>query len=153
MSVPASKELRAVDEQPAEAFKHRLFRLLDELQAEMSHGADDDRTMRRWAVQTPVLIGTRRDDAADLPRVAGQRPDELNFPFSTQFELLCHGWATDLCESGIGLLTEEPLESGQVLQVSLQSLLSEPMLLPVRVAYSRRVLAHTYRAGASFVFE
>ncbi|MEX0655699.1 MAG: hypothetical protein WDZ31_04960 [Phycisphaeraceae bacterium] len=135
------------------ALRDRLFHLLDAIQSEGEHNPDDDRRLRRWAVQAPVLIGTRRADAPPLIAAGGQQPAEANFPFNRSFELLCHGWATDLCESGIGLLTEQPLPMGEVLHVSLQSLLSEPMLIPIRIAYSRRVLAHTHRAGGSFVFD
>lgn len=133
------------------ASRERLFKLLDELQAELAQAGSDDRVQRRWSVQAPVLVGTL-EAGAEPPVLEGarQRPT-MDFPFSSQFRMICHAWATDISESGIGLLTEKPLEVGQVYQVSLQALLNEPMLVPVSTVYTRRIFTHTYRAGGAFL--
>ncbi|MFA9476742.1 hypothetical protein ACERK3_00410 [Phycisphaerales bacterium AB-hyl4] len=154
MNMPARNDTnQSAPGNGGEALRDRLFRLLDEIQAEGLHNPDDERRLRRWAVQAPVLIGTPRGEAPPRMQLDGEKPGTVGFPFSQSFELICHGWATDLSESGIGLLTEQPLAMGEVLYVSLQALLSEPMLIPVRIVYSRRILAHTHRAGGSFMFE
>lgn len=155
MNMPAtdgSNQSTQATPSDGEALRDRLFRLLDEIQVERAHDADDERHLRRWAVQAPVLLGTPRGDAVPKISLAGDQPGAAGFPFSQSFDLICHGWASDLSESGIGLLTEQPLPMGKVLHVSLQALLSEPVLIPVRIVYSRRILAHTHRAGGSFCF-
>lgn len=123
--------------------RQRLFELLDALRVEVDGPLPETRGARRWAVQAPVLLGSAAPRTGLTAEASGGE-----WGLAGGFERLCHGWVTDLSEEGIGLLTEQRLEIGRCLDVSLQALLNRPVVVPIRVVYVRQILAHTYRIGA-----
>lgn len=66
---------------------------------------------------------------------------------------LHQAWLTDLSEVGVGFLVENPLEKMMRLYVNLEVMTNRPCLLPIKVVYCRKLLSHTYRVGACFVWE
>ncbi|MEX0886044.1 MAG: hypothetical protein WD009_06355 [Phycisphaeraceae bacterium] len=123
--------------------RQRLFELLDALRVEVDGPLPETRQNRRWAVQAPVLLGTATPRTGMTAEASAGE-----WGLAAGFERFCHGWITDLSEEGVGLLTEQRLEIGRALDISLQALLNRPVIIPIRVVYVRQILAHTYRIGA-----
>jgi len=105
----------------------RLTTLIERLDEEASFD-ESLRMLDRRAVHAPVTLGV----------MAGG------------YKALYRGWATDLSASGIGLLIEHDFPMGAVLYVSLDAIAGEPLLLPIRICYVRRLLKHTHRVGGTF---
>ena len=107
-----------------------LFKLLERLEDEAAFDIGLRSSMRR-AVHMPITLGV----------IAGD------------YKPLYRGWATDLSLNGVGLLTEHDVPMNATLTISLEVMVHEPLLLPIRVCYVSRLMTHTYRIGGVFDFK
>ena len=107
----------------------RLQRLLEKLEDESSFDIGLRDSVRR-SIYTPISLGV----------IAGG------------YKALYQGWATDLSPNGIGMLTEHDLPMNASLTVSLEAIVNEPLLLPIRICYVSQLMSQTYRVGGVFDF-
>jgi len=115
--------------QSGSGLEQRLADLLSslDLEAELGFGQRSD---TRRSIHMPVSLGVM---------AGGYKP-------------LYRGWATDLSQEGIGLLTEHDVPMGAVLHVSLDAGSGKPLLLPIRICYVSQLMSMTYRIGGIFSF-
>jgi hypothetical protein len=114
-----------------EAGPRRLLHgLLERLEDEAAYDIGLRSAMRR-SVYTPITLGV----------IAGD------------YKPLYRGWATDLSLNGLGMLTEHDVPMNASLTISLEALVNEPLLLPVRICYVSQLMSQTYRIGGVFDFQ
>jgi len=65
--------------------------------------------------------------------------------------LKCEAWALDLSVSGIGLLTEHPIEVGACFVVDFEMSENERYSGRVRIVYCTRLIGSMHRVGAMFI--
>ncbi len=129
--------MSALTEQARLDPRHALSELLDRLLFESAMTGPDVRAERRIAVHAPLTLGVCVDPAG--PSVRGFRP-------------LYQAWATDLSDTGVGMLVEHDLPLHKRLWANLDALMAQPFVMPLQVVYCRRLLSTTHRAGAMFLF-
>jgi hypothetical protein len=67
------------------------------------------------------------------------------------FRPLYRAWAVEISREGLGLLLEHDLPVDARLHVNIEALAGRRCILPVRVAYCRRLLPATCRVGLVFL--
>lgn len=122
--------------------RQQLAELLDHLiQERQTHSIADRRGDQRESVQAPVVLGVLLDG----------RAAPVSDGLAERFKPLYRGWVTDLSPHDLGMLLEHDLPVGAEMAVRLDALLGQRMVLPLRIAYCKQLLPHTYRVGATFV--
>ena len=127
----------AIADVPVDAVDRILAQMSDESAQHQICGRDDSRV----PVQAPVRLGVIPgcSDPTD-PRADPGR-----------FTSLYDAWATDLSQTGIGLLAGHDLPMDVLMWLSIDALAGYPQLLAVRIAYCTQLLPSTYRIGAIFL--
>jgi hypothetical protein len=116
---------------------------------------------------TPSLeaLATVNDLVAQLARLSGDvvpKRADRRYPFNAEvtlglvnpdgsFEPIAAAWGYDLSCLGIGLLTDHAFERGQELFVQIHDTMDRQRIIPIRIAYCRRLFGHIQRIGARFV--
>jgi len=119
-----------------------LARVLDRLAMESRQPWQGNRREHREAVQAPATLGVM--------------PDHVPLEAETavlvdSFKPLHPAWVTDLSLQGLGLLVEHDVPTRVRMWVDLESLVGEPLVMPIRVIYCWPLLAHTHRVGGVFM--
>lgn len=119
----------------------QLQALLEYLDLQEERLGQPARNEHRRGVSAPIELGvlTGPDDVEVMPN-------------RENFRSLYAAWLTDASNAGLGILTESELPNNIRLWGDLSRLAGEPLLLPVRVVYSMKVLRSTYRVGLTFTF-
>jgi len=107
----------------------QLRTLLERLEDEAAYDIGLRNSMRR-SVHSPITLGV----------IAGD------------YKPLYRGWATDFSLNGLGMLTEHDIPMNASLTISLEAMVNEPLLLPIRVCYVSQLMTKTYRIGGVFDF-
>ena len=119
--------------------------IVHRLGAEAVANKTNQRDESRVAVHAPAQLGL----------IKGQPALDASGPAAAvhfaAFKSLFEAWITDLSPMGLGMLTGRDLCEYEALWVNLEDLADEKILMPVRIIYSNRLLARTYRVGVVFL--